>query len=110
MLGGVRKGTYRACSGGGKMKYPKQMRTYCPFCKKHTVHKVEKVKKRPRSELSAGQRRFRRILKGYKGFPRPNPAGREKPVKKLDLRFVCTECGKAHTRGEGFRVKKFELV
>ncbi|NJE79630.1 50S ribosomal protein L33, partial [Thermococcus sp. GR4] len=29
------------------MKYPKQIRTYCPFCKKHTIHKVEKVKKRP---------------------------------------------------------------
>ncbi|WP_054840047.1 MULTISPECIES: 50S ribosomal protein L44e [Thermococcus] len=93
------------------MKYPKQIRTYCPFCKRHTIHKVEKVKKRPRSELSAGQRRFRRKLKGYTGFPRPNPAGREKPVKKLDLRFRCTVCGKAHTRGgQGFRVKKFELV
>ena len=45
-----------------EMKYPKQIRTYCPFCKRHTIHKVEKVKKRPRSELSAGQRRFRRIL------------------------------------------------
>lgn len=96
--------------GGMKMKYPKQIRTYCPFCKKHTIHKVERVKKRPRSELSAGQRRFRRILKGYGGFPRPKPEGREKPVKKLDLRFRCTECGKAHTRGRGFRVKKFELV
>jgi len=92
------------------VKFPKKIRTYCPYCKKHTIHTVEKVKKRPRSELRAGQRRFRRILKGYKGFPRPKPEGREKPVKKLDLRYRCTVCKKAHTRGEGFRVKKFELV
>ena len=92
------------------MKFPKKIRTYCPYCKKHTIHKVEKVKKRQRSELKAGQRRFRRITKGYRGFPRPKPEGREKPVRKLDLRYRCTECGKAHIKGEGFRVKKFEFV
>ncbi|NQE54921.1 50S ribosomal protein L44e [ANME-1 cluster archaeon GoMg3.2] len=28
------------------MKMPKRMRIYCPFCGKHTMHEVEKVKKR----------------------------------------------------------------
>jgi large subunit ribosomal protein L44e len=91
------------------MKAPKEQRRFCPFCKKHTIHKVEVAKKRPRSKNSKSQRSFERKLKGYGSFPKPNPKGREKPTKKLDLRYKCTECGKTHPIGKGFRVKKFEL-
>jgi len=34
---------------------------YSPYAKKHTVHEVEVVKKRRASELSRGQRLFRRV-------------------------------------------------
>ncbi len=88
---------------------PKRVRIFCPFCRKHTIHTVEIVKKRPRSTLSAGQRRFLRKMKGYGSFPKENPKGREKPTKKVDLRYKCTECGKKHTKGKGWRVKKLEL-
>lgn len=91
------------------MKMPKKIKMYCPFCKKHNMHEVEKVKSRPRSELKAGQRRFRRVTAGYGGFPRPKFEGREKPTKRLNLRFRCTECKKAHTRPM-LRAKRFELV
>jgi large subunit ribosomal protein L44e len=91
------------------MKFPKEVRVFCPFCKQHTLHKVSVAKKRPRRALAAGERRFRRKLEGYTGFPRPLPKGREKPTKKLDLRFECSKCGKKHTKGRGFRVKKFEF-
>ena len=91
------------------VKYPKIVRTFCPFCKKHTEHEVEVVKKRKRSKLRRGQRAFERKLKGYGSFPKPKPS-HEKQVKKVDLRFKCKECGKKHTRGKGFRVKKFEIV
>ena len=59
------------------MKLPRKVMTYCPSCKKHTSHEVERVKKKRASELKWGQRRFRRVTAGYGGFPRPKPEGRE---------------------------------
>ena len=91
------------------MLYPKQVRRYCPFCRKHTLHAVEQAKRRPRREDTKSQRRFRRKMSGYGSFPKENPKGREKPTRKTDLRFKCSVCNKRHSIGEGFRVKKFEL-
>ena len=91
------------------MKVPQVIRGYCPHCNKHVDLEVERVRNRPRSELRAGQRRFRRVTAGYGGFPRPKPEGREKPTKRLALRMRCKECGKAH-QVPGIRTKKFELT
>jgi len=91
------------------MKMPSVIKAYCPVCKKHTEQEVEKVKTRPRSELRKGQRRFRRIMAGYGGFPKPKYEGREKPTRRVNIRFRCKECKKANHRPT-FRVKKFELV
>ncbi|WP_456474354.1 50S ribosomal protein L44e [Candidatus Pyrohabitans sp.] len=89
------------------MKMPKEKRTYCPSCKRHTTHEVLKVKKRKASELKAGQRQFRRVLAGYGGFPRPLPSG-SKPTKRVALILRCKTCKKAHSM-KGFRVKKLEM-
>jgi len=94
------------------MKFPKTIKTFCPHCRKHTKHTVKVQKKRARSSAhprSKAQLRFLRKMKGYGSFPRPNPKGEGKATKKLDLRLICTECKKMHTK-KGFRVKKFELV
>lgn len=91
------------------MKYPKKIRIYCDYCRKHTEHSVEIAKHKTRRTMAVGQRRFLRKMKGYHSFPKENPKGREKPTKRVDLRFKCTVCGKKHTKGSGFRVKKFEL-
>ncbi|HDD45914.1 MAG TPA: 50S ribosomal protein L44e [Candidatus Aenigmarchaeota archaeon] len=94
------------------MKFPKEVNTYCPYCRKHTMHVVKQIKKKARGSahpMSQANRRFERKLKGYGSFPRPNPKGEGKPTKKVDLRFTCKECGKKHAK-TGFRVKKFELV
>ncbi len=91
------------------MKMPRKVKRYCPYCGKHTLHEVERVKKKKASELKWGQRRFRRVTAGYRGFPRPKPEGREKPTKRVNLRYRCTECGKAH-QPPAFRAKKFELT
>ena len=82
---------------------------YCPHCNKHTELEVERVKNRPRSELRRGQRRFRRVTAGYGGFARPKPEGREKPTKRVWLRYRCKVCKKSHQRA-GIRAKKFELA
>jgi len=84
------------------------IKTYCPYCQHHTEHAVEKVKKKKASELKWGQRRFRRVTAGYGGYPRPKPEGREKPTKRVYLRYRCKECGKVHQK-KGVRAKKFEF-
>ena len=33
------------------MKMPRNIETYCPYCKKHSEHEVERVKKKKASEL-----------------------------------------------------------
>lgn len=91
------------------MKYPKKVKIFCPTCKRHTEHSVEIAKRKTRRTMAVGQRRFLRKMKGYHSFPKEAPKNREKPTKRVDLRFKCTVCGKKHTKGSGFRVKKFEL-
>lgn len=92
------------------MKMPKKQRRYCPFCRKHTQHAVEEAKRKPRRQTTKSQRRFLRKLAGYGSFPKENPKGREKPTRKLDLRFVCAECKRKHPVGDGFRIKKLEFL
>ena len=90
------------------MLIPKIQNRYCIFCNKHTSHSVEEAKRRTRREVAKGQKRFRRKLAGYGSFPKENPKGREKPVRKLDLRYLCKECKKKHSIGDGFRIRKLE--
>ncbi len=90
------------------MKMPKTQRKYCIYCKKHTEHKVDDAKRKPRRTVARGQRRFLRKMKGYGSFPKENPKGREKPTRKTDFRFKCSECKKSHNVGRGFRTKKIE--
>jgi large subunit ribosomal protein L44e len=92
------------------MKYPKMLRIYCKYCKKHTLQDVEFSKKRPRGSMSIGQRIFKRKMRGYGSFPKENPGKREKPTRRVDLRFKCKTCGKYNLHGRGFRVKKLEFV
>jgi large subunit ribosomal protein L44e len=91
------------------MKMPKQMRIYCPFCDKHTVHSVEKVKKGRASSLNwIVRQKKRRSGIGNMGKFSKVPGG-DKPTKKVFLRYRCSVCKKAHQR-RGFRVAKLELV
>ena len=90
------------------MQKPRKIKRYCPTCKKHTEHNVDKIKKRKASELKQGQRRFRRVMQGYRGFPRPKPEGREKTSRRAALKYTCTSCKKSH-QPPTKRAKKFEI-
>ncbi|MEW5937074.1 MAG: 50S ribosomal protein L44e [Candidatus Thermoplasmatota archaeon] len=90
------------------MKLPRKIKAYCPSCGTHTLHDVERVKKKKASELKWGQRRFRRVTAGYGGFPRPKPDN-EKPTKKVWLRLRCGKCKKAQMP-QCLRAKKFEYT
>ncbi len=91
------------------MKFPLVTNKFCPSCRKHVEAKVEIAKKKPRGALTHGERAFNRKLAGYGSFPRPNPKGREKSTRRLDLRFKCKTCNKKFVSGKGFRVKKFNI-
>lgn len=91
------------------VKRPRTVKAYCPWCGKHTLQDVERLRGKKASELGAGQRRFRRATRGYGGFPRPKYEGREKPTKRVPLRYRCKECRKYNQRASQ-RAKKFELV
>ncbi len=91
------------------MKLPRKVMRYCPHCKKHTLQEIERVKKRKASELRKGQRRFRRTTSGYGGFPRPVYEGREKPTKRINIKYKCLECKKSYN-SPTWRAKKFELA
>ena len=43
------------------VKMPRQVKRYSPKAGRHTMHTIERVKKRRASELKWGQRRFRRV-------------------------------------------------
>ncbi len=87
------------------MKYPKEVRTYCPYCRKHNVHKAKSVSKgRPRS-MAAGNRRHERKLKGF-GGKRAGEKTVKKQGKKQRAMLMCTVCKKKQERIVGSRTTK----
>ncbi|MCX8197223.1 MAG: 50S ribosomal protein L44e [Candidatus Micrarchaeota archaeon] len=87
------------------MKYPKEVRTYCPYCRKHTVHKGKLASKGKARTLAIGTRKHERKLRGHGG----KRAGKV-PVKKQGVRqkiiLECQECKKKQERVIGTRTKK----
>ena len=87
------------------MKFPKEVKTYCPYCRQHTVHKAKIASKGRGRTLARGNRKHERILMGHGG----KRAGK-KPVKKQakhqKLILQCTVCKKKHEKVVGGRTKK----
>jgi large subunit ribosomal protein L44e len=90
------------------MKIPKKIKTYCPKCKKHTLHSVRQMRKGKTRALSWGQRQFRRVTAGYGSQPRSEQKRFAKTNKKITLVLKCETCGKSHHR-KSFRSKKFRI-
>ncbi len=89
------------------MIIPKELKAYCPTCKKHSTHKVKvtTTKIKPGRTLAWGSRRHARKLAGYHGKVK----GKAK-VKKQGIRnkimLECTVCKKKHERVISGRMKK----
>lgn len=102
------------------MKLPKTVKRYCPFCKKHTEHKVAQSKKKAPSSLSRGSKiraRKRGRARGTGNLGRySKPAitkwkmTGKKSTKKTDFRYECSTCKKSHAQKKGFRAKKIEFA
>ena len=92
------------------MQMPRRFNTYCPFCQAHHEHEVEKVRNGRSSgmkKVNDRQRRRRGSGIGNAGKFSKVPGG-DKPTKKTDLVYRCSNCGKAHTR-EGWRAGRLEF-
>jgi large subunit ribosomal protein L44e len=102
------------------MKVKKSKKRYCPYCKKHTEHKVTQNKKKSPSSLTYGSKiraRRRGKARGYGNLGRySKPAiskfkmTGKKQTKKTDFRYECTVCKKTHIQASGIRAKKVEFV
>ena len=91
------------------MKVPKVIRTYCPYCRKHTEHSVSIYKHGKRRTLAEGQRRYLRKQEGYGSKRKPEQKRFAKITKKQVLKLKCRVCGHIQHR-RGIRLKKIELV
>ena len=102
------------------MKKPKEIKRYCPYCKKHTTHKVAANKKKAASSLTRGSKyraRLRGQARGVGNLGRySKPAVTKfkrtgkKNTKKTDIRYECKDCKKMHMQRKGIRAKKVEFV
>lgn len=92
------------------MKFPKEVNTYCPYCKGHKKHKVKLASKGKARTLAAGNRSHQRSLTGH-GGKRAGEKTVKKQGKRQKIMLLCPECKKKHERIVGTRTKKrLELV
>ncbi|TLY12638.1 MAG: 50S ribosomal protein L44e [Thaumarchaeota archaeon] len=91
------------------MKFPKEMRTFCRSCKKHTLHSVSLYKRGKERASSWGARRQARRKRGYGGQKFPELIRTAKTTKKATLRLKCKECNKEVMR-KGTRLRKAEIA
>ena len=90
------------------MEMPRRMNTYCPHCREHNEHEVERVRTGRSTGMKWNDRQERRNSGiGNDGKFSKVPGG-DKPTKKTDLKYRCNDCGKAHLR-EGWRAGRLEL-
>lgn len=105
------------------MKIPKEIKRYCPSCKKHTTQKVKNEKNRGKNKtrhmskfsqvrlklkgLTTGRGNVGKYARGaLNSWKRFN----KKHSKKTDLRFSCTECKKTNVSADsGIRTKKIQI-
>jgi len=91
------------------VKVPREIRTYCPRCRKYTIHTVTLYKPGKRRSLAAGQRRYLAKLKGYGSQRKPEQKKTAKVTKKQVLKLKCKECGYTLHK-KGIRTKKLEII
>lgn len=93
------------------MEIPKQIRTYCKYCKKYTIHTVKFPSKKAERTLAVGYRRHERKIKGYVGKVK----GKVKVRKQGKRQVVVLECTVCHKKTQKPMItsrtkKKLELA
>ena len=103
------------------MKLPKEIRRYCPYCRKHTIHGVDSAKQKARSAthpLSRGssyRAKLRGLIGGFGNSGRRSRKGpkdwkmKAKVTKRISILYRCKECGKAHNIKKAIRSGRIEI-
>jgi large subunit ribosomal protein L44e len=105
------------------MKIPKEIKRYCPNCKKHTLQKVKLEKNRgknkthPLTQFSKVRMKLRGLTTGRgnqgkvsRGALNSWKRFNKKHSKKADFRFTCSECKKTNVSADkGIRSKKIQV-
>lgn len=94
---------------GETVKFPKEIRTNCPWCGKHTIHSVALYKRGKERAGSWGARRQAGRKRGYGGQKFPELIRTAKTTKKATLRLKCKECNREIMR-DGIRLRKAEIA
>lgn len=89
------------------MIVPKQKSTYCPTCRKHTVHKIRvtTTKIRAGRTLAKGTRRHERKLAGHHGKVKGKVTVKKQGIRNK-IMLECTACHKKHEQVVSGRMKK----
>eukprot|EP00735_Rhodelphis_limneticus_P002482 TRINITY_DN1336_c0_g1::TRINITY_DN1336_c0_g1_i1::g.19963::m.19963 TRINITY_DN1336_c0_g1::TRINITY_DN1336_c0_g1_i1::g.19963 ORF type:complete len:103 (-),score=29.25,sp/P83883/RL36A_RAT/70.30/9e-42,Ribosomal_L44/PF00935.14/4.5e-32,NOB1_Zn_bind/PF08772.6/0.0016,NOB1_Zn_bind/PF08772.6/8.6e+02,DUF2082/PF09855.4/0.83,DUF2082/PF09855.4/0.39,Nudix_N_2/PF14803.1/1,Nudix_N_2/PF14803.1/40 TRINITY_DN1336_c0_g1_i1:149-457(-) len=87
---------------------PKQRRTFCIKCGKHTQQKVSQYRTGQASMFAQGKRRYDRKQSGYGGQTKPVFHKKAKTTKKISLRLQCVDCKRINQVAIK-RCKYFEL-
>lgn len=102
------------------MKFPKTTKRHCPFCNKHTEHKISIVSsgaKRGamrRGSIQRGRKRGRGRGFGNLGKWGSKPAvskykRKTKSTKKTNLLYTCQVCKKSHGQKRGTRTGRVQI-
>ncbi len=79
------------------MKFPKEVNSYCPSCKKHTKQKARIAAKGKSRTLAAGNLAHQRALTGH-GGKRAGKVSVKKQGKQQKITLECSVCKKKHER------------
>jgi large subunit ribosomal protein L44e len=102
------------------MKLPKTTNRHCPYCKKHTEHKISQAStghKRGTLKRGSKQRARKRGLgRGYGNLGKwgSKPAVTKfkrkiKSTKKTNTMYTCKTCKKSHMQKKGIRTSKVQI-
>jgi large subunit ribosomal protein L44e len=103
------------------MKLPKEVKRYCPYCKKHGLHSVDTAKQRSRSSVhplsrgSTSRVRARGLNRGTGNQGRySKPAikswkRKSKVTRRLTILYKCKECGKSKGIKKAIRTGRIQI-
>lgn len=103
------------------MKFPKEIRRYCPYCKKHTTQAVGTAKQKarssahPLSRLSPTRAKMRGQRAGTGNLGRhskpavKNWKRKTKTTKRITVQYTCKECKKSKQIKKAIRSGRIEI-
>ena len=92
-----------------EVNVPKEIRKYCPRCKKHEIHTVTLYKAGKPRALAKGTRDHEREKKDYGGQKYPLQREFAKTTKKQTLKLKCKVCGYTRHK-DGMRLRKLTIA